>query len=461
MTTGDASDNTIAITTGSAATSISENCSSDVVTVNATVLAQNTLLTLAGSAAETVTGGLVGNLAAGSLTGALNVTTGAVASGLSIATGSGANTITAAALTAGQTLNLTGNGSATVALNAGGLAAGTYAGNLTVAGGAGANTITVGNGTNSITGGGGADVLTGGTGSDTFNFSSAANLLAAASIAGGAGSDAIAMTAAATLTDASFLNATSIETLRLAGASAVTLGANAASIGLVNVRTGNDATSITDSNGVTLTVDATALAQNAVLTLSGSAAETVTGLVGDINAASLTGTLNVTTGDASDNGIAITTGSAATSITASGNSDVVTVNASAVAENAVLTLAGSATETVTALVGNLNAGALTGALNVTTGDATDNNIMIATSSGAISVTASGASDTVMVDASALANNTALTLAGSATEVVSGLIGNINAGFADRGTLRDHGGCNRQHDCHYHRLGSHLDQRERQ
>ena len=83
----------------------------------------------------------------------------------------------------------------------------------------------------------------------------------------------------------------------------------------MNVRTGNDATSITNSNGVTLTVDATALAQNAVLTLSGSAAETVTGLVGDINAASLTGTLNVTTGDASDNGIAITTGSAATSIT--------------------------------------------------------------------------------------------------------------------------------------------------
>ena len=75
MTTGDATDNTIAITTGSAATSITDNFSTDTVTVNATALAQNTPLTLAGSAAETVTG-LVGDLAAGALTGALTVTTG-------------------------------------------------------------------------------------------------------------------------------------------------------------------------------------------------------------------------------------------------------------------------------------------------------------------------------------------------------------------------------------------------
>ena len=58
------------ITTGSAATSITDNFNSDTVTVNAAALAQNTALTLSGSAAETVTG-LVGNIAAGSLTGAL------------------------------------------------------------------------------------------------------------------------------------------------------------------------------------------------------------------------------------------------------------------------------------------------------------------------------------------------------------------------------------------------------
>ena len=80
----------------------------------------------------------------------------------------------------------------------------------------------------------------------------------------------------------------------------------------------------------------------------------------------------MTTGDATDNTIAITTGSAATSISANFNSDIVTVNATALAQNTTLTLSGSAAETVTGLVGNLNVGALTGALNVTTGNATDN-----------------------------------------------------------------------------------------
>ena len=116
--------------------------------------------------------------------------------------------------------------------------------------------------------------------------------------------------------------------------------------------TGTGATSVTDSNGVTLNVNATALANNTALTLVGSAAETVTGLVGNIAAGSLTGALTVTTGDAADNGISITTGSAATSITASGAGDIVTVTATALAQNTALTLAGSAAETVTGLVGN-------------------------------------------------------------------------------------------------------------
>ena len=81
-----------------------------------------------------------------------------------------------------------------------------------------------------------------------------------------------------------------------------------------------------------MTVNATALAQNTALTLSGAAAETVTGLVGNIAAGSLTGALTVTTGNAADNGISITTGSAATSITASGASDTVTVAATALAQ---------------------------------------------------------------------------------------------------------------------------------
>ena len=54
---------------------------------------------------------------------------------------------------------------------------------------------------------------------------------------------------------------------------------------------------------------------NTALTLVGSAAETVTGLIGDINSRFTDRGTTVTTGDANDNGIAITTGSAATSIT--------------------------------------------------------------------------------------------------------------------------------------------------
>ena len=90
-----------------------------------------------------------------------------------------------------------------------------------------------------------------------------------------------------------------------------------------------------------MTVNAAALAENATLTLAGSAAEVVTGLVGNLNVGALTGALNLTTGDASDNSFAITTGSAATSITANGANDTVTVNASALGNgwgsNAALT----------------------------------------------------------------------------------------------------------------------------
>src|SRR6266403_1600328 len=99
-------------------------------------------------------------------------------------------------------------------------------------------------------------------------------------------------------------------------------------------RSPSAATSITDSfNTDTVTVNATALANNTALTLTGSAAEVVTGLVGDIAAGSLTGALTVTTGDATDNTIAITTGSAAATVNDSFNTDTVTVNATALTAN--------------------------------------------------------------------------------------------------------------------------------
>ena len=147
-------------------------------------------------------------------------------------------------------------------------------------------------------------------GNDTFTLGSEAQLTAPR-ISGNGGNDTISMTAPVTLNSGDFANVSAVQSLQLTGASTVTLGADAATAGIVNVLTGSGATSITDSNGVTLNVTATALAQNTALTLTGSAAEVVSGLVGDIAAGSLTGALTVTTGDAADNGISITTGSAA------------------------------------------------------------------------------------------------------------------------------------------------------
>ena len=150
--------------------------------------------------------------------------------------------------------------------------------------------------------------------------------------------------------------------------------------------TGNGATSITDSNGVTLNVDATALANNTALTLVGSAAEVVSGLIGNITASSLTGALTVTTGDATDNTIAITTGSAATSITDScqhryGDGDRHRAGAEHGAD-----AGGSAAEMVTGLVGDIAAGSLTGGADRDTGNAADNGISITTGSAATSIT---------------------------------------------------------------------------
>ena len=97
------------------------------------------------------------------------------------------------------------------------------------------------------------------------------------------------MTAPVTLNSGDFTNVSGVQSLQLTGASTVTFGADAAAAGIVNVITGNGATSITDFNGVPLNVDATSLADNTGLSLSGSAGFTVTGLQGDLTATSVSG----------------------------------------------------------------------------------------------------------------------------------------------------------------------------
>jgi hypothetical protein len=420
VTTGDAGDNGIAIVTGSASTSITDGFASDTVSVNAAALADNAVLTLSGGASFTVTG-LRGDLDAAAAGGALTVTTASVASGLSITTsGPVSSNIDASALTAGQTLTLGGSGGNGnyVTLNGGNLDATGSTRNLIVSGGTGANIIQAGNAYfNLIMGGGGADVLAGGTGGDTFVFGAADGLNTAASIDGGAGSDAIQLNAAAVLTDASFAQATSIEMLTLSGSSTVTLGANAANAGITTVLIagGSASTTINDSNGVALSVDAF-LQENTTLTLSGSTAQSVRQIFGDIDASGLTGTLSVTTRDAIDDGIAIVTGSASTSISDSFASDVVSVNAAALADHVGLTLAGGASFTVTGLRGNLDAAAVGGALTVTTASVASG-LSIATGSGSTTV-----------DASALVAGESVTLTGSHAATVTLAAGNLSAGL---------------------------------
>ena len=182
----------------------------------------------------------------------------------------------------------------------------------------------------------------------------------------------------------------------------------------------------------------------------------------DINAGSLTGTLTVTTGNASDNASRITTGSGATSITRERNQRC--------GDGQRLGPGGEHAADADRLGGRdcHRSGRQPRGRLADRGAERDHRAMrpttasvITTGSAATSVTASGANDTVTVNATPLANNTALTLAGSAAEVVSGLIGNITASSLDRGAHRDHRGCNRQHDCDHHRLGGDLDHRQLQ
>ena len=129
----------------------------------------------------------------------------------------------------------------------------------------------------------------------------------------------------------------------------------------------------------TVTTDATKLGQNTLLSFFGAAKQIVTNLVGNLTGASLTGTLNVSTADAGDEAISITTGTAATTIAGSSASDTISTDAALLAQDTTLTLSGSSKEVVTNLVGDISATGLTGTLTVTAGDNTnDNGISITT-----------------------------------------------------------------------------------
>src|SRR5262249_50062314 len=148
----------------------------------------------------------------------------------------------------------------------------------------------------------------------------------------------------------------------------------------ISITTGSGATSIdggaeaSPADNDTISVDATALADNTLLTLTGAANFAVTGLKGDLDGSAASGTVSPALADAT--GISVTTGGGGST----------SVDATNLADDHQLTLSGSDNSTVTGLKGDLDASALTGTLDVTTVDNTvDNAISITTGSAATSI----------------------------------------------------------------------------
>jgi hypothetical protein len=163
--------------------------------------------------------------------------------------------------------------------------------------------------------------IEGTAGNDTFSFASQALLDSPARILGNGGVDTILMTSPVTLTDADFANASGVQTLALTGASGVTLGGNAATAGITTVVTGTGMTTVADSNGVALAVNASALIAGQTLTLTGNSAVAVTLGAGNLVASGDSGNLKVFGGSS------VTLGSGTDTVSFSGSGDTVTLGA--------------------------------------------------------------------------------------------------------------------------------------
>ena len=482
VTGGVASSNTI--TTGNNNASIAGVDAADAIAVVAGATDDDNTLTLSGLADFNVTG-LIANLQASTLEGDLDVTTGTVA-GLSIATGNGGNTINASALTDNQLLTLTGNDDASVTLNAGDLSAPTFDGVLTVTvtgGVASSNTITTGNNNASIAGVDAADaiaVVAGATDDDNtltlsgladFNVTGLiANLqastlegdldvttgtVAGLSIATGNGGNTINASALTdnqllTLTgndDASVtLNAGDLSAPTFDGVLTVTVTGGVASSNTIT--TGNNNASIAGVDAAdAIAVVAGATDDDNTLTLSGLADFNVTGLIANLQASTLEGDLDVTTGTVA--GLSIATGNG-------GN----TINASALTDNQLLTLTGNDDASVTLNAGDLSAPTFDGVLTVTVTGGVASSNTITTGNNNASIAGVDAADAIAVVAGATDDDNTLTLSGLADFNVTGLIANLQASTL-RGRPRRHHrnrrravDRHRQRRQHHQRLGAH-------
>src|SRR6185436_9483032 len=173
--------------------------------------------------------------------------------------------------------------------------------------------------------------------------------------------------------------------------------------------------SVTTGGTGTTSINAAALSDGNLLTVSGTDVTTVTGLQGDLDAGALSGNLSVTTADAAT--ISITTSGAGTT----------SINASALGNDNTLIVSGTDNTTITGLKGDLDASGLDGTLSVTTADnATDQDISVNTGTITGNSLTGAALDTVNVNATALGDDITLNLIGNDNFNVDALQGDLNA-----------------------------------
>ena len=250
---------------------------------------------------------------------------------------------------------------------------------------------------NEITGGGGADTIYGGNQSDNFYFKSA-DLAVMAQLVGGDGTDAIIMTdASSTITDSDFSASSDIEYLILSGASSVLLGNAVAATGISTLITGTGNTSIACTQDLALLdVDASLMLDDTLLTLSEANSVgvdySVFGLQADLVANSVTRSLTVTT---ADNAIlSMSTSSQANAI--DGGAQAVTVDATSLWQNALLSLGGVADYSVNRLVGDVDASNASGIIKLSLSNASDNEINFTAGTGDIQIQNGDATDQLYV-----------------------------------------------------------------
>ncbi|MBA3755873.1 MAG: calcium-binding protein, partial [Nitrosomonas sp.] len=199
VTTANAADNGISITTGSAATSVNvaTGAASDTVSINAAALANNIALTVTsgGGAAGIVNiADLTGNLVVSNPTSGtigVAVTDNTVDDGIAITAGAANLAITGVA--DGDTVTVTGFTGSTLT--------------GAIAGTTGKFNITVGTGTSNVTTG---------TGDDSFTFVATTGLTSADTVDGGAGADTVALTGNTAIAATNFNNVRNIETITVA-----------------------------------------------------------------------------------------------------------------------------------------------------------------------------------------------------------------------------------------------------